>query len=224
MEGQKSQINLEQLKKEIPYQWRVQSCSRFKPEATCVAYIDARDAMNLLDECVGAENWQDDYKVINNQMFAGVGIYLNEQWIWKWDTGTESETEKEKGVVSDSFKRACVKWGIGRFLYNLGIQRVPTNAKKSDTERFPYCIDERGMRIWDLTTYINNKLGNSNTTTTIDYNEEDTATDRIVAHKANLKKLNSETELRDYLKKHASEQNILLPLLTERKKEILANQ
>ena len=38
-------------------------------------------------------------------------------WVWKWDCGTESNTEKEKGEASDSFKRACVNWGIGRELY-----------------------------------------------------------------------------------------------------------
>ena len=38
-------------------------------------------------------------------------------WVWKWDAGAESYTEKEKGEASDSFKRACVNWGIGRELY-----------------------------------------------------------------------------------------------------------
>jgi hypothetical protein len=35
----------------------------------------------------------------------------------KQDVGTESNTEKEKGQASDSFKRACFNWGIGRELY-----------------------------------------------------------------------------------------------------------
>ena len=49
-------MNLEDLKKELPYKWRVQS-SRYG-KATCVAYIDARDCQDLLDEVVGPENWQ----------------------------------------------------------------------------------------------------------------------------------------------------------------------
>ena len=97
-------MEIKNLKKEIPYKWRIQSFSRNKPEASCVAYIDARDAMDLLDEVVGEYNWQDDYRLINNQLFAGVGIYINDQWVWKWDTGTESQTDREKGLVSDSFK------------------------------------------------------------------------------------------------------------------------
>ena len=38
-------------------------------------------------------------------------------WIQKDDVGTESNTEAAKGLASDSFKRACVNWGIGRELY-----------------------------------------------------------------------------------------------------------
>jgi hypothetical protein len=148
------------LQKEIPYQWRVQSFSRNKPVCSCVAYIDARDVMRLLDEVVGAANWQDDYKVINDQLFAGIGINTKNGWVWKWDTGTESQTEKEKGVVSDSFKRAAVKWGVGRFLYDLEIAYVQTNGKKGDSDsgdfkRFPQPIDAQGKPIYNLTNHIN---------------------------------------------------------------------
>lgn len=164
-------MEIKNLKKEIPYQWRIQSFSKNKPEASCVAYIDARDAMDLLDEVVGEYNWQDDYRLINNQLFAGVGIYINDQWVWKWDTGTESQAEKEKGLVSDSFKRACVKWGIGRFLYNLPIQYIATDAIKEDQyttkdsnkkySKYPNPVDSSGKRIYDITAYINNSI-NSN--------------------------------------------------------------
>lgn len=86
-------------------------------------YKDARCDMNILDETVGAENWQRDHKEVKGNLYCGVGInwgYIvgkQDSWIWKWDCGTESNTEKEKGEASDSFKRACVNWGIGRELY-----------------------------------------------------------------------------------------------------------
>lgn len=147
--------NLTELLKPMPYQWRVQSFSKNKPSCSCVAYIDARDVMKRLDEVVGAENWQDDYRVIHDQMFAGIGIFINNQWVWKWDTGTESQTEKEKGIVSDSFKRAAVKWGVGRFLYDLEIKYVDANEVKTQTN-YPYPVDKQGKRIFDITTYINN--------------------------------------------------------------------
>ena len=157
-----NKINFEDLKKPMVYQWRVQSFSKNKPVAQCVAYIDARDVMNRLDDIVGAGNWQDDYRVINNQLFAGIGILINNQWVWKWDTGTESQTEKEKGLVSDSFKRAAVKWGIGRFLYDLDIKFVKTNAKKGDTDspdgsvkKFPSVIDDNGKVVFNISNHVN---------------------------------------------------------------------
>ena len=53
-------MELKKLQKEIPYKWRVQSFSRNKPMAQCVAYVDSRDVMNLLDKVCGIENWESD--------------------------------------------------------------------------------------------------------------------------------------------------------------------
>lgn len=144
-------MEIKKLKGEMPYQWRVQSFSKNYPSAQCVAYIDARDVMNKLDEVVGEENWQDDYKLIDGKLVAGIGIFNKElkQWVWKWDAGTESNIEKEKGQMSDAFKRAAVKWGVGRFLYDLPIKVVKTDDSKK------YVIDEQGKRVYDLTKFIN---------------------------------------------------------------------
>lgn len=150
-------MNLKDLQKKIPCQWRVQSFSKNKPQGQCVAYIDARDVMNLLDEVCGQGSWQSDFKDIGGQTFAGIGINIDGNWVWKWDTGSESNIEKEKGQASDSLKRAGVQWGIGRFLYDFPIQYVPANEVKGD-KNFPYPVNEQGQRIWDLTEYINNKL------------------------------------------------------------------
>lgn len=82
-------------------------------------YKNARCDMNILDETVGQMNWQRDHKELKGVMYAGVGIYDTERgsWVWKWDCGSESNTDAQKGEASDSFKRACVNWGIGRELY-----------------------------------------------------------------------------------------------------------
>jgi len=121
-----SKNKLEKLKKELPFRWRVQSIRYGK--ANCVAYIDARDAMDLLDEVVGPENWQDEYYEAAGLLWCSVGIRTEDGWAWKSDTGTESNVEKDKGHASDAFKRACVKWGIGRFLYSLTIMTLPTET------------------------------------------------------------------------------------------------
>lgn len=84
---------------------------------TLLLYKDARCDMNILDETVGAENWQREHYECKGNLFCKVGIKYEGEWIWKADCGTESNTEKEKGESSDSFKRSCVCHGIGRELY-----------------------------------------------------------------------------------------------------------
>lgn len=159
--SQITEEKLKDLKKHIPYKWRVQSFSKYNAECSCVAYIDARDAMNLLDEVVGVGNWQKDYKEVKGNLYAGVGIKINSEWVWQWDCGTESNTEKEKGEASDSFKRACVGFGIGRFLYDLPLFKVDASDKKTGSN-YPYPVDGQGKKIKDLTKFINEKLGNNN--------------------------------------------------------------
>lgn len=87
-------------------------------------YKNARVDMNILDETVGAENWQREHYECKGNLFCRVGIRTclkeNEsvyEWVYKSDCGSESNTEAQKGEASDSFKRACFNWGIGRELY-----------------------------------------------------------------------------------------------------------
>ena len=86
--------------------------------AILLLYKDARCDMNLLDES-GAP-WKREHQMIDNKLFCTVSIWDKdiEQWVSRQDVGTESNTEKEKGQASDSFKRACFNWGIGRELYS----------------------------------------------------------------------------------------------------------
>ena len=80
-------------------------------------YKDARCDQNILDETVGALNWQRSHSRDNSNCVVSIWNSEIQQWVKKEDTGTESYTEKEKGKASDSFKRACFNWGIGRELY-----------------------------------------------------------------------------------------------------------
>jgi len=149
-----NKIILSGLKRVIPYKWRIQSYGKHYPSAACIAYIDARDVMDLLDEIAGPENWQSDYKEIKGNLYCGVAIRINGEWIWKWDCGTEPKTEKEKGEASDAFKRAAVKWGIGRFLYDMPVQWVKTDGLKTD-KNYPNPVDDRGEKIKDITRFLN---------------------------------------------------------------------
>jgi hypothetical protein len=144
---------LPKLKEKMPYKWRVQSFSKYKPEATCVAYIDARDVMDRLDE-VCSYGWHRNHEELKGRIYAGVGIILpSSRVMWRWDCGTESSTEAEKGESSDSFKRAAVNVGVGRFLYDLKITKLPANKKKVQGE-YPHVVDNNGKQVWDLTKHI----------------------------------------------------------------------
>lgn len=149
-------MDLQLLKRELPFKWRVQSFSKNKPMASCVAYIDSRAVQDLLDEVCGPENWQDKYYQVKDTMLCSIGIKINEEWVWKSDGGTETDIESEKGELSDAFKRAAVKWGVGRFLYSNKAQYVDSNTAKVTKDTYCYVVDQNGKQIWDLTTYINN--------------------------------------------------------------------
>lgn len=93
-------------------------------------YKNARVDMNILDETVGAENWQREHYECKGNLFCKVGINTNygtdkpDKWVWKSDCGTESNSDAQKGEASDSFKRACFNWGIGRELYTSPLIRI----------------------------------------------------------------------------------------------------
>ncbi|SDB27534.1 hypothetical protein [Eubacterium oxidoreducens] len=83
-------------------------------------YKNARVDMLLLDEVVGPLNWTRSHELIDGHLFCKVGVRLDESsdFVYKSDVGVESNTEATKGEASDSFKRACSNWGIGRELYS----------------------------------------------------------------------------------------------------------
>jgi len=111
-------------------------------------YKDARVDMNILDETVGAENWDRDHKELKGNIYSGIGIWNDKQnrLVWKWDCGKESFSESEKGEASDSFKRAGFNWGIGRELYTSPFIWV-TEANIKDSGR----QDKYGKPIYTCT-------------------------------------------------------------------------
>jgi len=106
-------MDLKELSTPMDYKTRVW------PWGKSLAYIDARQAQDRLDKVCGIENWKVEYKEHRGELFAWVSIKINQEWVTKWDWWSESNIEKEKWAISDSFKRACVVWGLWRFLYNI---------------------------------------------------------------------------------------------------------
>jgi hypothetical protein len=90
-----------------------------KVYANLLLYKDARCDQRLLDETFGPMNWQREHTIIDGNLYCTVSIWDEQKGVWvsKQDVGTKSNTEEEKGQASDSFKRACFNWGIGRELY-----------------------------------------------------------------------------------------------------------
>lgn len=129
----KATTQISKLRKVIPFKWRVQSEIKSNPpKLKMIAYVDARDVAEHLDNIIGPENWCDTYKEVKGNLFCSIGIKVGNEWVFKSDCGVASKTEKEKGESSDAFKRAAVKWGINRDAYRVGmveLQGKPYNGK-----------------------------------------------------------------------------------------------
>jgi hypothetical protein len=109
--------------------FRVQSINR-GGYATILAYKDARVDMQRLDDVVGPLGWMRRHTRDNHNCVVEIYNDKTNQWISKEDTGTESNAEAQKGLASDSFKRACFNWGIGRELYDYPL--ISIKLKTSD--------------------------------------------------------------------------------------------
>lgn len=98
-------------------------------------FKDARVDQKILDETFSPFGWKRSHQVIDGNLYCTVEIWdkEKEQWIAKQDVGTVSYSEKEKGQASDSFKRACFNWGLGRELYTAPFIWVP--AGKADIQK-----------------------------------------------------------------------------------------
>lgn len=116
---------------------RISTCNQWG--VGLLLFKDARCDMNILDETFGNMNWQRRHCRDNQNCIVSIWDADKRQWVEKEDTGTESFTEKEKGLASDSFKRACFNIGIGRELYtapNMFVQAKDLKTLKEDRGRW----------------------------------------------------------------------------------------
>lgn len=166
-------------------------------------YKDARVDQKILDETFGAFGWKRSHQCIDGNLYCTVEIYDKESnaWVSKQDVGTTGFAEKEKSQASDSFKRACFNWGIGRELYTapfIWLSSGKTEIQKKG-DRF-YCnnhfsvkdieysedreivgliiINEKGQVVYELKVK----------------NETKKISQKSVITKAQLKSLNAELE------------------------------
>lgn len=126
--------------------WRVGSIAKSTwdektgGKATALAYLDARDVMDRLDDVCGPAGWQCRYSHAEGKTVCDIGIMAMHptigtfEWIWKADGAGDSDIEAEKGALSDAFKRAGVRWGIGRYLYDIKTPWVKVDKWKKIEE------------------------------------------------------------------------------------------
>jgi hypothetical protein len=111
-------------------EWRIQHATKDKSRGFAVPYLRSRAIQVRLDEVVGPYNWKPEYKpwhtvTATNKTTAsqlcGLSVFCEArgEWIQKWDGAENTDIEAVKGGISDSFKRAAVLWGIGRYLYSM---------------------------------------------------------------------------------------------------------
>ena len=116
-------------------------------------FKDARVDQKLLDETFTPFGWKRSHQVIDGNLYCTVEVWdkEKEQWIGKQDVGTMSYTEKEKGQASDSFKRACFNWGIGRELYTAPFIWIPAGRamiQKKEREQKYFTYDR--FHVWSI--------------------------------------------------------------------------
>ena len=141
---------IEDLAKPFPaeeIEWRVGSTNKDKTKGIALAYLTARAVMNRLDDVLGPENWQDSYTTIPGKddtkgYICTISIRFGDTWVAKQDGADESNMESIKGGISDAFKRTAVKWGVGRYLYNLpnewvALEPYGSSYKLSKTPSLP---------------------------------------------------------------------------------------
>jgi hypothetical protein len=124
--------------------WRVQQAGNSNGQlwATVLAYLTNRAIQARLDEVVGPDRWCNEYKPgPQGGVICGISISVDGgEWVTKWDGADPTDVEAVKGGLSDAMKRAAVQWGIGRYLYQLGIGQariVSRDTPGARTSRTP---------------------------------------------------------------------------------------
>ena len=110
-------FKLSQKFPEKDIQWRVQRMKSDGTSAMVLAYINARQVQDRLNEVMGS-NWQCKHEVFGSKTICHLGLFLDDKWVWRSDGAGDTQVEADKGAISDSLKRAAVSFGIGRHLYD----------------------------------------------------------------------------------------------------------
>jgi len=130
-------------------EFRVSRISAKKNKACVVPYIKARGIMQRLDEVFDIAHWKDEYEVLQSGVKCKLSVYLGGEWITKEDVAPFTNIEALKGAFSDSLKRAGVKFGIGRYIYDVQEHWVDIFPERPKDSMFPvHYQSSEGMTGW----------------------------------------------------------------------------
>jgi len=131
-------------------EWRVQQSgfSNDRPWAMVLAYVDARAVMNRLDDVLGIDKWYDEYEHKNNGVMCSLGCKIENTWIIKQDGSPETAVEAFKGGISKAFVRTAVKFGVGRYLYDLEANFADCSLEKKAGYRKGYDTKTKKSFYW----------------------------------------------------------------------------
>lgn len=132
--------------------WKPQTVDYKKKTAMAVAHADPRAYIDRLNEVLGTEGWATDIQFIvtpfnkfikgrkaygdspatedklipGNKVLATCTVSIHGLG-HKTSTGDEDASDENAATSAEAqaFKRACMMWGLGRYLYDLPKQTVP---------------------------------------------------------------------------------------------------
>jgi hypothetical protein len=116
--------------------WRAQTVTKDGAKALALAYLDARDVMERLDEVCGPAGWSTyNEETPRGRVLCKLSILVEGEWVTKTDGAGDTAVEGEKGGISDALKRAAVQWGVGRYLYDLNSVWAPCESRDNQQRK-----------------------------------------------------------------------------------------
>lgn len=134
-------------------EFRAGAVSYDKKSALALAYVDPREYQFRLDEIVGTGNWNIQYRQIGDAgivctlKITGLDGQGNPRTAEREEVGEFESNDRSRwpNASSQSFKRACSSFGLGRYLYGLKQKYFPIKEMGENTYN-PRFIDTEQIR------------------------------------------------------------------------------
>lgn len=122
--------------------WKIQTSTQDKTRSLVVPHINARIGARALDQMYGAAFWSDDFRPFSDSttwVVCRITVLSEDgsELVHREGMAEPTSIEPAKGGESDAFKRACVKLGIGRNLYDLPSVWIRTDVDKRGKAQLP---------------------------------------------------------------------------------------